>query len=83
MKNDPVTIDNDKVLIDCYRFKIEITKEGYLKIYAFNPRARGDVLVLIKPDKIELTWEDGRTKEILKERLATVVFNKLFEDDDY
>lgn len=75
----PFSIDDSQVLVDCYRFKIEITKEGYIRLYAYNESKKGDIMVVVKPDSLVLVWEKGFRKEILKERLQKVIFSKLFE----
>ena len=81
---NPIMEDGDRILIDCYRLKIELTRDGQVRVYAFNPRNKGDVLIQIKSDKILLTWEHEKhkTKEILKERMKQVVFSKVFNHED-
>lgn len=78
-RKTPFLIEKDRVLVDCYRFKIEMSSEGQIRVYAYNPREKGDVLILFESDKIRLNWEHGKEKEILKERLTEVVFEKVFE----
>jgi len=81
---NPIVEDGDRIVIDCYRVKVELTKDGEVRFYAYNARNKGDVLVLVKSDKILLTWEHGgnKTKEILKERMKQVVFSKVFNHED-
>lgn len=74
---EPFYESKDRIEVDCYRFKVEILKDGSLKIYAFNSRTKGDVCILIKSDKITLTWEYGKEKDILKERIAEIVFERV------
>jgi len=76
---DPVLVDKDAVLVDCYRFKIEITDQGYIRFYAFNSWEKGDIEITIKLGKILLVREiDGQEEEILKERTKEIVYKKVF-----
>jgi len=48
-KENPVRIESeDRIEVDCYRFKMDVTKEGYVRIYAFNPSTKGDVEIIIE-----------------------------------
>lgn len=82
-KVNPVVIEEERVLVDCYRFKIEITDEGLIRVYAFNSRDKGDVEIILSPFKILLTKEiDGKLEEILKGRMAEIVYKKVLEEEN-
>lgn len=79
-RKTPFLIEKERVVVDCYRFKIEINSEGQIRIYAYNTSKKGDVCILFEPNKIKLNWEYGKEKEVLKERLREIVFEKVFEE---
>lgn len=48
---NPITIDeeHDEIFVECYRFKVEISPDGELRIYALNSIANGgDTEITIK-----------------------------------
>jgi len=68
-KYNPVIIEEDIVTVDCYRFKMEVTKEGFLRIYAFNSSEKGDVQIIVEGrlSRVLLTQEGRKgEKEVLE-----------------
>jgi len=48
-KINPVTIESeDRIEVECFRFKMDVTKDGYIRICALNPSTIGDVEIIIE-----------------------------------
>jgi hypothetical protein len=58
-----ITQENENsILIDCYRVRVEFRPEGFLRLYFFNVAEKGDVCLEIPEEvsEIKIFQEKGR-----------------------